>query len=80
MIACVGQRGEDRVHPYDIYERYETQRCMAGAGGIGYCFSLAPTCSAQSQTMSLYFLAGGSLYYAHDLVKVPRRAAILLKD
>ena len=36
VLAYVGQHGEDRVHLYGIYERYETQRCMAGAGGIGY--------------------------------------------
>ena len=31
ILAYVGQRGEDREH-YGIYERYETQRCMAGTG------------------------------------------------
>jgi hypothetical protein len=34
----------------------------------------------ESQMMSISFPAGGSLYYAHDLEKVARRAAIPLKD
>jgi hypothetical protein len=34
----------------------------------------------ESQMMSISFPTGGSLYYAHDLEKVARRAAIPLKD
>ncbi|KAH9984925.1 hypothetical protein BJV77DRAFT_1062084 [Russula vinacea] len=34
----------------------------------------------ESRMMSIPFPAGGSLYYAHDLEKVARRAAIPLKD
>ena len=34
----------------------------------------------ESQMMSIPFPAGGSLYYAHDLEKVARRAGIPLKD
>ena len=47
ILACVGQLGEDQVHLYGICERYETQRSMAGAGGIGYRFNLAPTFSTR---------------------------------
>jgi len=34
----------------------------------------------ESQMMSISFPAGGSLYYAHDMEKVARRAVIPLKD